>query len=128
VECGKINLDLIKSTRDQFFAEAVAAVTAGDTWWEMPDAETRAEQESRRQSDAWEGVVYDFLIGKDSVSVADVATLALNIDISKLDRSSQIRITAILRMFGWQKTSSFNGDKVVRLWVPKTTEGVQSEN
>lgn len=59
VRCEAIDLDAIRADRDQIWAEAVAAYHAGERWHlvgdEVPAAE--AEQEDRRDKDAWEAVI-----------------------------------------------------------------------
>ena len=72
VNCSAIDLPWVAAARDQLFAEAMAALAAGETWWELP-AEAHAEQVSqhyvehgwlaiiRAALDAWTeaGTVYD---------------------------------------------------------------------
>lgn len=48
VKCTKIDIDYIKATRDQLFAEAVAEYRVSPRWWDWPEAEALAEQEARR--------------------------------------------------------------------------------
>jgi putative DNA primase/helicase len=48
VKCTKIDIDFIKATRDQLFAEAVAEYKVSPCWWQWPEAEALAEQEARR--------------------------------------------------------------------------------
>ena len=48
VKCTKIDIDYIKATRDQLFAEAVAEYRVSPRWWDWPEAEALAEQEARK--------------------------------------------------------------------------------
>jgi putative DNA primase/helicase len=48
VKCTKIDIDFIKATREQLFAEAVAEYKLSPCWWQWPEAEALAEQEARK--------------------------------------------------------------------------------
>ena len=103
MKCGKIDLELIKQNREQFFAEAVTRFKAGEPWYEMP-IETHEEQEQRRQVDEWEEPIADHLSNPTiaETTVFEIATECLKFDVPKIDRSVQIRIAAALRKLGWE--------------------------
>lgn len=103
VKIGEIDLKKIREERDQLFAEAVHRFKAGDSWWEMPEEETREAQESRRQEDEWETVVTEYLERKTEVTIKDVAVDAIKIDVSRLDLLIQRRIAKIMQSIGWTK-------------------------
>lgn len=103
IKIGEIQLQKIREEREQLFAEAVARMKADEPWWEMPEEETRAEQEARRQEDEWESVITAYLDRKTEITVKEVATEAIKIDVSKLDLLVQRRIAKIMHSVGWTK-------------------------
>jgi len=116
IKCRDINKEMIRTDREQFFAEAVAKFKRGDTWYEMPKDETEKEQKERRQADEWEGAIYDYLLGKGEVMVRDIATDCLHIDLGKLDVGVQRRIGAVLTTLGWKSSKEWNGGSQRRVW------------
>jgi hypothetical protein len=61
IRCADIDVTAALAVRSQLFAEAVAGVRAGATWWEMPADETLAEQDARREDDPWCKAVGDWM-------------------------------------------------------------------
>ena len=120
IGCVKIDVQLIKDQREQLYAEAAARVLAGETWWVMPDVETRARQEIHRQADEWEQIIdawaADNFIGPCTIS--DVATQALHIRPQDLDAGIQRRFGKVLRKLGWSVGVETVGRKSVKLWTP----------
>jgi putative DNA primase/helicase len=123
IRCHKVDTAYINEHRDQLFAEAVHRYRAGETWWEMPVTETTAEQEARRQHDAWEEVVEHFTRGMSTVTTLDVARDALKIDIAKLEKTTQWRIGAVMRALGWHhSTIRDSAGRPVKGWRLNGTE------
>lgn len=114
VKCGEISLDVIRANRDQLFAEAVERFKRGETWWEMPPEETKAQQESRRERDAWEAMITEHLrlTMLSSVTLGDVARDALKLGADRLDKPAQRRVAQAMRLAGW--VGSENGAWVRR--------------
>lgn len=105
-KAGVINADALIRDRDQLFAEAYQWFLAGEKWW--PDAaferdHIAPQQKSRFDTDAWESIVGDWLEGKTSVLVGDVARGPLMMDIPRIGRADQNRITAILERLSWKR-------------------------
>lgn len=121
VRCGEIRVDLIEQQREQLFAEAVARFKRGDSWWEMPREETEHEQEQRRQTDTWEEALDNYLVGKTEITMAEVLTEGLKIDIARQDKGVQMRAANVLRVLGWERPNipHREGRKLVRYWVKK---------
>ncbi len=120
VPTGELRLDLIDDNREQLFAEAVAAIKAGEAHWHMPAEATRRAQESRRQADEWEEVVSDWLrdrgmLAGAEITMIEVAREALEIKVDKLDRLTQRRIAEVLRALGFKRDVAFHG-KTRRVW------------
>lgn len=123
VRIHEIKLELIRSQRDQLFAEAVHRYKASERWWEMPLESTKANQEARRQVDEWESVISTYTAGKFQIMTSDIATDCLRIDIGRLDHQTQRRIGTILRTLGWSKKNSRYSGRVVKIWErPETQE------
>lgn len=118
IRCGTIAFDTLQANREQYFAEALAKFSAGAEWWHMPDEETKHQQELRRQADEWESIISQFLYGKNEVSVSEIATEALGIDVGKLDMLVQRRIGQVLRALKWEKTQVMKMDGVRKVWRP----------
>lgn len=113
IKCGIINLETLERDRDMLLAEAVQLYRDGEQWF--PDKQFEAEhiqpeQAARYEEDAWAQIVTDFLLAKNSTTVADVAKNALFIEIPRLGPLDQRRIAAILQTLGWTKRHSRQGN------------------
>ena len=117
VLCGAIDLPAITAQREQLFAEAVATFKQGCRWWEMPSESTDA-QEERREVDAWETPIAEYLLLKDSVTLKDVCCEGVQVPLGQVTRREQQRVAAILKKFGWRRTLIRRGDMVLRQWEP----------
>lgn len=107
----------IRDSRDQLFAEARDLFKAGAKWWEMPEDETKAVQEDRREKDAWEDIIAAYVYSKSSVTVQEVALEAVRLETGRLGRMEQIRITQALRLIGWTRGRIDGpGGRQVRGW------------
>lgn len=127
VYVGQIDHQKISETRDQCFAEAASLLANGATWWEMPVADTLAEQEARREMDAWEDEIEHFLLGRSEVLLADILSDLLQIPIDRQDKQVQSRCAKALRVLGWVRChyKVSRAGRQVRLWVPKRAKQVQ---
>ena len=104
VKVGKIDVEALKSDRDQLFAEAMALFKDGAEWWPSAEFEAdhiRKEQEARYEADAWEGAILEYLPGKVRVTILEVAYGALMLDKAKCGTSEQRRIINVLERHGW---------------------------
>jgi predicted P-loop ATPase len=120
VKAGKIDSDALAHDRDQLFAEAVVRFHDGVPWW--PDGEFEAkhikpEQDARFEADAWEESIKDYLVGRDRVTVSEVAKSALFIETPRIGTADQRRIGAVLHQLGWKPIKDYRG----RGYVPMDT-------
>lgn len=104
--CAHADVAWIEAHREQLWAEAAAREAAGETHW-LDGDEARAgavrEQAGRLVEDAWGEKVRVFLNdGRVRATTADMLD-ALNIPIAQQNKSSQMRVAAILRAEGWRK-------------------------
>lgn len=118
VRCGTIHADQITADREQLFAEAVQKFKAGATWWEMPKDETAQEQEERRQADAWEGMIAEWIANnmKSSFTVSDVMKECLQIEVGRMDKQTQQRVGNILKSMGWEVAREWAHGHQRRVW------------
>ena len=116
IKCESINIDLIESNREQLFAEAVARYKRGETWYEMPVEDTLAAQEARRQEDAWEAAVLHWSENREAITILQVATECLHVEVAKLDKGTQMRIAAVLRSLGWSKKDGWLEGRKQKYW------------
>jgi len=106
VKTGSIDIEALARDRDQLFAEACKAYYDRERWW--PDKEFEGEhvapeQEARFEVDAWEESISTYLETESKVTIGQVARAALNIDVPKLGRAEQNRISAALQRLGWKR-------------------------
>ena len=106
VKTGKIEIDDLARDRDQLFAEAVHLYRNHVIWW--PDREferehIKPEQEQRYEADIWEELIGEYLNGRSTVLIGQVARQALGFDTNKIGRADQNRIIASLERLGWKR-------------------------
>lgn len=130
VRCGDaVDVDGLLTARDQLWAEAVQLYRAGYQWWDLP-AEAVAEQDARYDADVWEPRVMQWLEGQaaadsypaewvgkiDKVTVGDVLSYCLRVEVARQDRAAQMRIAGIMRRVGWSRRQVRVGDGSARIW------------
>jgi predicted P-loop ATPase len=106
VTTGAIDIAALKRDRDLLFAEAVVRYRQGVRWWPDKDFEKRIiapQQEARYESDAWEERISEHLKTVTKVTIGEIATRALSIDMARLGTAEQRRIAAILEHLGWKR-------------------------
>jgi len=130
ITCKTVNLDKVRENKDQLFAEAVHRYKAGEDWHKTPEKSTKEEQEARRQVDAWESVVEDYLLrpgAPESVTVTDIAVNCLKIEVSKLDMRIQRRIGVVLSTLGWDRKSERLDGRTQKVWKQKEKKDNEQE-
>lgn len=119
VRCFEVNLSVLRETREQLFAEAVAMARGGATWWIMPADETREQQEQRRSHDDWEQHVAHWLIGRQATTSREVLTEGLGIKIEDIDDRHTKRIARCLKALNWECRVQWQAGKSVRIYRPR---------
>jgi predicted P-loop ATPase len=136
IACGMIDLDALKSDRNQLWAEACERFRRGDPWW----LETReldelaAEQQAERyQGDAWEDIIAEWLEYDvqwsdngfhervrhtfprsqplNDVSVREVLEQAIGIERGRWTQSDQNRVVRCLTIMGFRLYWSRRGGR-----------------
>lgn len=116
-----IDTDLLAAMRDQLFAEAVHRFGVGEHWWPDEDFERehiKPEQDARFDTDAWEEPISDFLAGRKSATIMEVAVNALNMEKGKVGRREQNQIIAVMERLNWERSSK-RGTGGIKPWVPR---------
>jgi predicted P-loop ATPase len=118
LRCHSIELDALRENRDQLFAEALKKYQSGSTWHAMPEEETTAEQEARREEDPWLERIGFFISSRQQVSVSDVLEICLEIKTDRQDRAMQMRVARCLKHLGWYSILRRDGARVGRIYKP----------
>jgi putative DNA primase/helicase len=116
VSCGTIDLALARKVREQLFAEALFEYRKGTQPVLSATVEAVAEREQRERvvDDPWAKPVRDYVrrhldaasqAGKMEmvVSIADILTDGLHIEIGRQDRAAETRVGTILARLGAEK-------------------------
>jgi predicted P-loop ATPase len=116
----RINIELVQLLRDELWANAVHAYRAGDVLPYLNEKENalRAIENSRFQiDDPWEGLITQYLLPRVQVTIPEIATNCLGVDIDKQDKRLQGRIADVIRKLGWVKDTRRINGKTVKCWV-----------
>jgi predicted P-loop ATPase len=118
----EIDCKALERDRDAIWAAAVSMYKSGVKWWLTPEEETamcssRSDYES---SDAWEDEIADWIEGKTEVSIQQILTQCLKIEIAQHEKRSQIRVRDILTRLKWRYQSNpvYRVGVRVRIWNP----------
>ena len=104
VKVRTIDIEALRSDRDQLWAEAKHRYLDGEKWWLDDDrliATATDEQAARYEADPWEEVVRKYLINKSQVTIGRVLADAIGITIERQRKVEQNRVTEILTNLGW---------------------------
>jgi predicted P-loop ATPase len=117
VNIGRIELAELTRDRDQLFAEAVEAFRSGANWWPEADFERdhiKPRQAARYDADVWESPIRTFVAGQERVTIAQVASSALGIEVGRIKDADQKRIAKALTSLRWTQKRTMTG----RFYVP----------
>lgn len=123
IACSEVDLDWLRSNRAQLFAEAVACYVAGESWWDVPQADAEQQQEARRSADEWERVIDTWLTGKWETTIGEVLSGALKVDADKWDKGIQMRVATCLKVLRWERTTVRRGNTTIKVWRPEGGNG-----
>lgn len=123
IDCKRsIQLELIRASREQCFAEAVARNKANEPHWLMPEQATKIEQEERYQADPWLESIMEIVKGESQVTTTQVAE-KLGIALERRDKFSTMRIGACLRFLGWKRTLRRVAGEPTRIYLKPEPSG-----
>lgn len=119
VRCGDITCDALAVARPQLFAEALAKLERGATWWEYPDSALTVQRD-RQSDDPWTATVLEWLDGRDETTSADILMNSpLRFRASDITRTEHNRIGSILRLTGeWHRQTIRQPDQNAKLKLP----------
>ena len=105
VRCLTVNIETLKENRDQYFAEAMHRLNAGEPWWPgaAEDEVFDQVQADRMQVDPWQFAIEDYLLNstRDYFTADDILTGAIEKDLKTVTRADQNRISPILKALGY---------------------------
>ncbi len=129
VRVGAIDLEDLALDRDQLWAEAVHHFRAGAVWWLTDPALIAAAKDAqgeRYQTDAWDGLIEQWLTHERSVdggwytrneplndlSIGEVLRGAIGLPPERWSRAEQMRVSTWLKHAGWERyRTSANGGR-----------------
>jgi predicted P-loop ATPase len=125
-----VDIDGLRSVRDQLFAEALVRYERGERFWPT-EAEQRAifdpEQFKREQQDSLIDALYDWVHAQyREFSLATALMDGLGLDASKLTRDLQVRGGIALRKLGCTKVEKRNG--ITRFWYKPPEKAAKSKS
>ena len=115
-----IPFDMLTEDRDRIWGAAVCAFMGGETWT-LTQEMTKAALEASRDyelSDPWENPVMNFVNGLSRVTIDDILLEALHLDVDRQERSSQMRVSNLLKANGWTTRREVVHGRRQRLWFP----------
>lgn len=115
VTCREINVEYVDQVREQLWAEALQRYRAGESWWNIPDADR--EQDTRYDVDAWEEKAAAWIAQREKNCEATGRPCLFSINdlyeeaiygsnartIPPISRGDQTRLGRILTRLGWQR-------------------------
>jgi len=129
VKVQRFDVEGIRRDRDQIWAEAVRREATGESI-RLPEGLWEAageHQEKRREVDAWEDALDDFIRGVAGSATgrqqmpAEALWNALSVPIERRDRFGAKRISEIMQRRGFTRTNVRDKDRVVTGYVRQTT-------
>jgi len=117
IRVDEFKLDEIARDREQLFAEAVHRYKSGESWHEVPWDAAKLEQDARVESDLWEEMVQEYIIGKDEVKSTDVLRDAIQLSSDRWTAREYRRLGRIFRQLGWSRRTVRKGERTMKLWV-----------
>ena len=119
---GSIDIEGLRSDREQLFAEAYHLYRAGKTWWKINAMEAKKEADKRHQVDIWHDIVMEHISMDKEITIFEIMKMAINIEIDKMTKNHQIRVANILKFEGWKKGTRRNiHGKYRAVWVNPET-------
>jgi predicted P-loop ATPase len=145
-----IDIEAVFAEREQWFAEALARLDAGEHWWLEGDAATalaQTEQEDRYEEDIWEQPIRAWLDDEAAptnggpatateqmaaeanrrkagkyVTTIQVALYACKVELKNARTAEGARINKILRRLGWVPDRVMEDGKQIRAWLRPNKE------
>lgn len=128
LKVGNVSVDDIHADRAQLWAEAAMVFAIGGIDYQVAECLAIKEHDHFVITDSWEEAVAYWLKGNDGrvarrergVTIADVLTGALQMDLRTCGKTQEMRIGKILRKFGLQRVLKMVGKERRRVWIEAT--------
>lgn len=119
IKCGSIDIDALSHDRDQLWAEAVKSFEEGAKWWLVEDeiGLAKTEQDERQESDPWDDLIANHIVGRNEITVGEILTGPLKIDIARQTKNEQMRVASILVHLGWARKTVKRGSASKKVWM-----------
>jgi predicted P-loop ATPase len=113
-----VDLERLRSCREQLLAEAVAAYRSGEPWWLSESEEVRRAELAARFADAdpWDEDVLAYAERTDAVRTRDVLVDVLGVTLERIDRRADMRVANILRRHGFTPRQFRMDGRKGRFW------------
>lgn len=111
IRCVDIDIDSLRSQRDQLFAEAVQCFRNGASWYEMPNQATE-EQLDRTKADEFAQEILEQAehiwgarhgVNPQRITAKLILALVFNLTADRIDDAQCRRVTNVLRANGWHR-------------------------
>lgn len=98
-----INRNELNQERDLIWAAAVDLYRKGEPWWLSDDEELLISDERQQfeMHDPWHDHIADYVEFLDEVSGSEILENVVKLSLDRFDRSSYMRVAAILKRLGW---------------------------
>ncbi|MBD1859286.1 MULTISPECIES: VapE domain-containing protein [Leptolyngbya] len=122
-----IDTELLEAERDRIWAAAVALYKSGEQHWltDLEEVAASGIAEQFQTSDPWTDPVLSYTGDRDFVTTKEILDKPLQIEVSKQDKASQMRVAEILKKAGWQRDSKRIDGKVTKGWAKPELNIVQ---
>jgi len=113
----RIDTKMLRQERDAIWAAAVLAYKSGEQWWLDYEDEEKAETIAGefQTSDPWMDTITNYTEYREWLLMGDLLN-HLQVDLSRQERSHQMRVASILKLLGWQKNFRTVAGKRCRVW------------
>lgn len=113
-----VPLQQLAIDRDRIWAAAVHAFRQGERW-ELP-VEMRdlaaIDAANYVTTDPWEDTIMDFCEDKATTTTPEILTLALKLDLDKMDKRAEMRVAHLLKVNGWRSSREVVHGRRRRIW------------
>ena len=119
----RIPIELLDQERDRIWGEAVRLYRAGAKWWLEPeeDAVLAKVNQGWQVSDLWESAILEYLKNRSTCTVTELLEKAIALDLAHSGKREQMRVSDILRRYGWQR--ALKRVEGSRLWIWQKLKG-----
>lgn len=104
---GRLPIKWIEENRDSIWAAARDLYKAGEPWWLTAEESQQAEtlNASYVVDDTWLDAITAYLNDKEEVTIAEILTHCIGMDLERQDQKSKLRVAAILQGLKYQKVT-----------------------